>query len=70
MATPTTGQTSALPKDESLSRLTSTLEDAVKLYGSAKNYARMAIENPAEAARCAAAAKDLTGPLRQIQTLA
>lgn len=67
MATPQ--QTSALPASSQLKDLADNLESAQRLYGSAKNYARMSIENAAEHARCVQAAKFLTGALRQIQAL-
>jgi len=62
-------QTTLVPKSEQLKELVEALTKAKTLYGSAKTYARLAIEDPSQAVLAAQAAKALTEGLRQIQAL-
>lgn len=57
-------------KSEAMAKLIVNLREAKANYGSAKNFARMAIEDPAGAKEAAQEAKALTEACRMIQTLA
>lgn len=63
-------QTSSLPPSNQLKELREALETAKRLFGTPKDFTRLAIENPSEAVLVAEAARKMTGPLREIQTLA
>lgn len=60
----------SVEKSNAMRDLIKALTDAKKAYGSPKNFARMAIEDPAGATEAAQAAKGMTEGLRIIQTLA
>lgn len=59
-----------MPPSTQLKELADTLEAAHRLYGSAKEFAKHSLSDPAAVARCVQAAKQLTPALRLIQTLA
>ncbi len=59
-----------IERSTQLKELIAHLVGAKAAYGSAKQFAKMAIEDPAGAQEAARAAKELTEGLRLIQTLA
>lgn len=58
-----------MERSNALRDLTNKLVECKQLYGSAKNFARMAIEDPRTAQETVSAAKGMTEALRIIQTL-